>query len=322
MVFSAGALGAATYSTDLGGVFDDVGVGTRPLGMGDAYTAVADDANAAEENPAGMAFFDPADRYATFTHSDLFGLSFLSRDYVAYAQGDSGYSAWGLSWNQLSVNLDPGEWAEDAFEYSGAKQVYGFGDDAWAKLSIGWQVKYLKVMSDLSQDTLGTSVGGGNATGWGSGLGALLKLGPDFSVGLMAQDIYSTLTWEDGSVENIPMTLKEGIAYHADEETLFAAEVRQQQGSDVSDPDGLDMSSWNLGAEHWFLDGKSTHFGVVKNIGFRAGYYDLLSNDDSGTLTAGASVKADFWQLDYTYEFGLGSESLGDTQRFGLDLQF
>jgi len=56
-----------------------------------AFVAVADDANATQDNPAGMAFFDKASRQATFTHSNLFSVGALSRDFVSYAQGDSGF---------------------------------------------------------------------------------------------------------------------------------------------------------------------------------------------------------------------------------------
>jgi hypothetical protein len=320
---AAGALRAATPSTDLGGVFDDVGVGTRPLGMGGAFVAVADDANAVQENPAGMAFFNDDDRYATFTHSDLFGLGFLERDFGAYAQGDNtGFGAIGVSWNRLSVDLEPGSWAENAFEYSGAKLVYGFGNHAWARLSVGWQLKYLDVVTNLAQDDLGTSVGGGNASGWGTGLGAMLKLGPQVSLGLMAEDLYSTLTWGTGNVEDIPMTLREGASYRWDPQTLFSAEVREEQGSNWQDPDALAVSSFNLGGEYWILDGKAQHLGAISNVGIRAGYYELIQNQDSGVATAGASVKSDLWELDYTYEFDLDSEALGNTQRFGLGLKF
>src|SRR5262245_47857491 len=105
LLASAARLGAG--SSALGGVFSAVGVGTRPLGMGGAFVALADDANAVQENPAGMAFFDKAARFAGFTHSSLFGLSELSRDYLSYAQADSGYSAFGLAWSRFAANIDP-----------------------------------------------------------------------------------------------------------------------------------------------------------------------------------------------------------------------
>ncbi len=62
---SLAAAGLQAVSTDLGGVFQDIDTGTRPIGMGGAFVAVADDANAVQDNPAGMAFFDRAARMAT-----------------------------------------------------------------------------------------------------------------------------------------------------------------------------------------------------------------------------------------------------------------
>ncbi len=326
----APAAAFAAGSSDLGGAFSEIGAGARPLGMGDAFVAVADDANAADENPAGMAFFAPDKHYATFTHSDLYGLSFLNRDYVAYAQGDQGYGAIGLSWNQLSADLQPGSWNEDAFQYSGAKQVWGFHKDDFVKLSVGWQLKYLRVATDLGNATsatgidngatgpatLTTSVSGGNANGWGTGLGALLKLGDQFAVGLMAQDLYSTLTWGTGTQETIPEVTRLGVSYRPDAFTVIAAEARGQEvGS------GFGASSYHAGVERLLLDGRHLHWGVVRNVALRAGYYQIIYNGDGGVFTGGATVQADRWAVDYTYEYDVNG-GLGDTQRFGLDLAF
>lgn len=322
--------GAAPVSSDLGGVFDDIGEGARPLGMGDAFVAVADDANAADENPAGMAFFDPNDRYATFTHSALFDLGFINRDYVSYAQGDQGYGALAVSWNQLSVDLEPGTWDEDAFSYSGAKQVYGFNADDWFKASVGWELQYLRVATNLgddsqvsgvdnnaiTQDNLSTSVSGGNANGGALGLGAMLKFGPQFNVGLLARNLYSQVTWGTGTEEVEPMELRLGGAYRLDDDTLFAAEVRGQQLSS-----GFGASTYNFGAERKLLDGKELRWGIVRNIALRAGYYQVVYNGDGGVLTGGATLESDMWSVDYTYEYD-ASGGLGDTQRFGLDLKF
>jgi len=118
------------------------------------------------------------------------------------------------------------------------------------------------------------------------------------------------------------MTLREGAAYRVDTQTLLSAEVREEQGTNWQQPDALALSSVNVGGEYWFLDGKAQHFGAVRNVGFRAGYYNLIQNQDEGVLTAGASIKSDLWELDYTYEYDLDSFSLGNTQRFGLGLKF
>ena len=40
--------------------FNDIGVGGRPLGMGGAFVALADDGNAASYNPAGLGYINAA----------------------------------------------------------------------------------------------------------------------------------------------------------------------------------------------------------------------------------------------------------------------
>ena len=181
LVMSAASL-HATGSSALGGTFTDASMGTRPLGLGGAFVAVADDANAAQDNPAGMAFLEKASRLATFTHSNLYNVSSLTRDFVAYAQSDSGFGAFGLSWNRFAATLNPEQWTEDSFIYSGAKLLSQ--SEGYPKISVGWQAKYMRVDSGLSDSLDGITVGGGTATGYGLGLGLMVKLRPSLTVAL------------------------------------------------------------------------------------------------------------------------------------------
>lgn len=307
----------AAGSGALGGVFTSVGTGTRPLGMGGAFVALADDANAVQENPAGMAFFDKGARFASFTHSALFGTSELSRDFIAYAQADTGFSAFGLSWNRFSANLDPETWSEDAFTYGGAAMLSSGADDAWPKLAVGWQGKYLRVDSSFSESLTNGTVGGGTASGYGASLGVLAKLRPSLSLGLMVQDLYSSISWATGTLEVIPMVGKLGAAYRVTESTEVSAEARGTQGSS-----GFGLSSWHVGGEHWLFDGKTLMWNTVRNVGVRGGYYQLVSNNDSGVFSVGATAKADQWQIEYTYQFGLSALQLGASHRIGLGMTF
>jgi hypothetical protein len=185
-------------------------------------------------------------------------------------------------------------------------------------MSVGWQAKYLRVDSGLSESLgAGGSVGGGTATGYGVGLGALIRLRPSLSVGLMAQDLYSSISWATGTLEILPMVGKAGVAYRLTETTTFSAEGRGQQGSA-----GFTPSSWHLGAEHWLFDGKQLMWNTVRNLGIRCGYFQQIVNADAGQVTAGATAKADQWQIDYTSQFGLSSQQLGSTHRFGVGMNF
>ena len=65
--------------------FLNVGVGARGLGMGGAYTALADDANALYWNPAGLSKLEK--REFTASHAELFENTWL--DFLAYAHPTS-----------------------------------------------------------------------------------------------------------------------------------------------------------------------------------------------------------------------------------------
>ncbi|MCR4295482.1 MAG: PorV/PorQ family protein, partial [Elusimicrobia bacterium] len=65
--------------------FLDIGVGARALGMGGAYTALADDANSLYWNPAGLAKLEK--REFTASHAEMYENTRL--DFLAYAHPTS-----------------------------------------------------------------------------------------------------------------------------------------------------------------------------------------------------------------------------------------
>src|SRR5208283_5561127 len=90
-LLTAACTANAANSTFVGGAFADDGISVRPTGMGGAYTAVADDADASWWNPAGLAFLNKT-KSASFTYDpSLFNLSVggASRWLVSYGQGDT-----------------------------------------------------------------------------------------------------------------------------------------------------------------------------------------------------------------------------------------
>ena len=308
-------MAVAAGSSELGGTFNTIGVGTRPMGMGGAFVAVADDANAAFDNPAGMAFFDKDARYATFTHANLFAVSGLTRDFLAFAQADtSGFGAFGFALNRFSASFDPETWTEDSFTYAGAKAL---SKGEGPKLALGWTVKYMRVDSGFSNSTDFLTVGGGTASGYGVGLSAMLRMRPSLTLAVALNDIYSSLGWSTGTLEVLSPNGRAGFAYRLTERSLFAAELRGSQTSQ-----GFGATSWHLGAEQWILDGKALMWDAIRNFGLRAGYYQIMSNTDAGQVSLGATAKADQWQLDYAYQFGLAAQGLGATHRFGVGVSF
>ena len=92
------------YSLLLAQSSDQLFFGTRPLGMGGAFIAIADDANAISWNPAGL----PGLRRKEFTstYSDLYSLG-ITKSYMGLVLPFSDEIALGLDWG--SVGFDDTE---------------------------------------------------------------------------------------------------------------------------------------------------------------------------------------------------------------------
>ena len=87
------------YASDPGtttGELLKIPVGTRAIGMGDAYTALADDSSALYWNPAGMSF--ASQKEASFMHSSL--IESVHLEQLSYISPGDSY-AFGTSFNYL-----------------------------------------------------------------------------------------------------------------------------------------------------------------------------------------------------------------------------
>jgi hypothetical protein len=309
VALSVGTMSTAfAESAGRAGAYLKMGVGARALGMGSAFTAVADDSTAAFWNPAGLARLKKAE--ATFMHADLS----MDRDYnfFNYAhplKGKDGqdngvvalshirFGVDGIPETRLATN-DPTKPATNSNgTYSPGKPVYIFGyfDDtekntfgSYArKLSDRWyggvNVKY------LSQDLFTNS-----ADTFGLDLGFLYEVNEKTMFGLSIRDLGEELEWDtaSGHSDSVPKTLTAGIAYQANEKLLLAA--------DINKVDDLDAKLF-AGAEWWLQD-----------------YAALRLGAHDGDLTLGASFKLDTWRFDYSY----ADETLGDAHRISASKQF
>ncbi len=82
--------------------FLKIPVGARPVAMGEAFTAVADDLNALYWNPAGMAGLERATVGAT--HQEAY--EGINHEFAGFIQPRPGARAWGLSLIILNVPAD------------------------------------------------------------------------------------------------------------------------------------------------------------------------------------------------------------------------
>src|SRR5476649_1335624 len=91
--------------------FQDTGWGARPVGMGGAFTAIADDSNAPLYNPAGLVQVERDE--ASAMYADLFtgqtiyagnDTAHLSESYLAYASHPIDHvGSFALSWTNFNT---------------------------------------------------------------------------------------------------------------------------------------------------------------------------------------------------------------------------
>ncbi len=277
--------------------FLDIGVGARALGMGGAYTALADDANALYWNPAGLAKLEK--REFTASHAELFEST--RHDFLAYAHPTiQGTFAGGFTY--LSQGKIDGR---DALGRPTANY-----DASDAALSLAYARKFEMVELGGTFKYLRSHIGSTEAQGMAADFGAKREfagVGPGKLVlGGALRNLGPGLKYQDQR-NDLPLRLALGAAYKLAGGHALAGEA-------VSAPrvGGTDVS---FGGE----------FQAVKNFFLRAGYTTRTAItggsgfDAARGLTMGLGARSDRWSLDYAI---LPSGELGRSHRFSLAVRW
>ncbi|MBN2406372.1 MAG: hypothetical protein JXJ19_01635 [Elusimicrobia bacterium] len=281
------------------GAFTHVGVGSRAKGMGDAFTAVADDAYALYWNPAGLVELD--DNYFSFMHRDLFGLGLINYNYFGFINPDVGGGNAGFGWIRLGTTQDVEflDYSENTYIFSYGRKLEGWlGEDSRYMI-----VKKLKPVIDRM--SIGTGLkyyyvdyGEGKSTGYGADL-ALRYSRSRIRLGLVFSDIVaSQLRWDTGENENIENNLRAGIAYCAGG---FSASV------DV-DEITRNYRKVHVGTEKLILR---------KILALRAGIFSPSVN--IWNLTCGFGFNIKNFIIDYAYEY---HPELGNNHLYSMSVRF
>lgn len=286
---------------------EQIFVGTRPLGLGEAFVAIADDGNAAYWNPAGLPYLQRHE--VNLMHSKLYGLG-ITHNYFAYTRPFLKHSAVGVDVLHLGFEDDELDFNRNHFAFSAG---FAFNKN----FSLGANVKYLSTNAKLD----GASEG--EAYGSGFDVGALLSLpmknGRELRAGVMIHDVAGTrVRYEDTGKrdEILPQNVRMGLAYQAFESTgkgLFSLH-HPLVALDVDD-------RLHLGAEIWLFD-KVRFFEKVEaldKLGLRSGVQKDLHTEEGLTWSAGMSVQKDIFRLDYAYTM---PPTLPASHRFSLAFSF
>ena len=246
------------------GQYDQLFVGTRPLSMGGAFIAVADDANTITWNPAGL----PGLRRTEFTttYADLYAMG-ITQSYLGFVKPFSDRVALGFDWS--NVGFDDKE-----LLYAENKMNLAIGIQPHRKVSFGFTFKYL--MRDMQLD--GTSYGKSSGMGYDAGL--LIQLLKNLRLGVGLYDLGGTqVAYKDKTTETIlGQAFKLGISYMPIDGLILAADYGDR---------------FHFGAEYI----------LASRLSFRAGVQQDVSGDVKILVpSAGISLKFKSIIVEYGFE--------------------
>lgn len=314
---------AVTYTAD----FLTLGTGARPLGMGNAFTAIADEASTTNYNPAGISQLTHHE--FNFMHATFADLA--AYDVASYIYPFSPKMTFGISWLRVGVDDIPftriplagkpvgpnnrpyvaGTFSNtsNAILLSGARNFTNLPRD----MSIHFGASLKLIYIDAYQNT--------NAIGGGSDIGMLVKTDVErpttFSFGVVASDFLTTkLYWntppdtadETPHTETILPRFKVGIAYHQ-KIPVFSSQLTL-----AADVDTRNDYEFHAGAEYILFELLALRCGLDGRNGTSRAMY----------FTAGTGLQLRFvtgaaFHVDYAYQ---RQPDLGINNRISLRIRF
>jgi|SaaInl4_135m_RNA_FD_contig_51_1403575_length_4636_multi_6_in_0_out_0_2 hypothetical protein len=259
-------------------------VGARPMGMGETFIGIADDANTLYWNPAGLPQLQRQE--FTFMYTDLYGIG-LNNFYGAYVYPVSDNSAIGVDVFQTGFD-------DTELQYGQLKFNLGYGYRWRRVLSFGAAFKF--VNTSTGQDNVTQD----SANGIGFDLGLVYSPTSKLRFGLVAQDVTNTQVKHDTGVSEtiFDRSIRAGVSFRPVEQALVALDV----GDRV-----------HVGGEYWLYNTLAARAGLQRAISPESN----SSFDGDMIYTTGVGLKYRLLQLDYAYE---RHPVLPATHRFSFSL--
>lgn len=275
------------------------GVGARAMGLGEAFTAVADDSTAMYWNPAGLAY--QSQKSATLMHNNLYPdiANDMYYDGIVYVYPVDSKTAVGMGITYLHsgthdiTQFNPGTQKTEivgSFQTSDLAAFVSYAKRFDNGLSSGMNLKYISSKKYYIHATSYAADFGimYQTPVEGLKLGAVLK---DWGSKMQNVDHYQS--------DGMPTTFKAGAACQLNENVLLTGEVIK--------PLYDKFIGGAIGVETVLTD---------RFVG-RVGYFS--KEKDCHGLTYGAGIMFDKWQLDFA-NFPTGA--LGKTNRVSVTRRF
>lgn len=302
LLFLAGsAFGQAPSLGSTAASFLKLGVGPRPVAMGEAFTGLADDVNAIAYNPAGLGRLKRQE--LTLMHNELF--SGVRQEWLAYAYPAGRWGTFGVSANVVHVQpfdaFDNNDVPASKISAQDAAYSLAYARSFGRSLSFGLAGKFVKSRLDnLSASAVAFDAG------------ALYETAVEgLRAGFSAHNMGSRIKFINEAYV-LPRSLRGGLSYHlalGDEdkphEFTFLADM-------VDYRDGRPFAA--AGAEY------VRH----KVLALRAGWRQTTDSGYGLTLGAGFCLNRGgdrFPEISFDYAF-VGAGEMGQSHRAGVTVKF
>jgi len=282
LLVTAGVL----FSTPAQAAFEHSIFGVRPMGMGGAFTAVADDSNALLWNPAGLALLNRKE--FTIMDSRDFDLTYgpsMKSSFIGMVVPLSGMGTMGFSYTTMGNKRVLMEKAA----------ALSYAVKPWKRTALGLTIKRLSlepggIWVDPG-DTLAKSY-----DSLGADFGLLVNPGGRFSFGAMIRNIGANIGVNN---DNVSTDLAFGIACRVFNNLTLSFDMLEKLNID------------NTRGSQWEFAG-GVEYLVGNYLALRGGY----TND---TLCAGLGFRMeDRAQIDYAFF----KHEIGDTHRASISVRF
>ncbi|MFQ5798278.1 MAG: hypothetical protein ACE5IW_01475 [bacterium] len=294
--FAAPGLQAQELS-NIPGAFVNIGFGARPLGMGGAFVALANDVHAVLWNPAGLGQLQRPE--ATFSFTKQFGL--VPYTFAAFGGPISN------SVHHGEAMLISGDSAlrEVTLVVALASTNYVFVPN----LRLGGAFQ-LRLASFGSNDSEFEGQVTGNGIGLGFNLGIMYHISEEIAVGLTLNNLVNALRWSTSSsgnyYQNLPREIVLGFAYNRQKSFAVVVDYDLSLHGDRED---------------------ILHVGIEKNVFqnfmVRSGVKQNMKFFTNANYTLGAGFLQSFPEsIDFSFDVSYLFNEIGNTLRVSLGFRF
>ena len=284
----------------------------RAAGMGNAYVAIADDANATYYNPAALAslevrsvsttFYKPVPRLA----SDIFS-SFGAYTHQFSGIGNLGFS---LIYTSLGTQFRTDAQGQDLGTFTSFGMALGvsYGTHLFKNLALGVTVKFIH--ENLSSTGAGIEQGKGAGTSFAGDLGLMWKASDRLTIASVLRNVGPNMTFIDADQSDpLPQNATLGIAYKVLKSDSYSLMLTTDIYKPLADEGFFSFATgwsdsapdeefkdidYHLGAEWWYNLSEDSAFAL------RGGY----SYDQDGKRklpTFGLGLKYNWANFDISY---------------------